>query len=669
MTTHTTAAMREPELLYEPSPQMYDGARVWRYLDWLREHRGVDLAGWDELYAWSVEHLEDFWGSLWDYFGIISHAEDGYTRVLSERTMPGARWFEGALVNYAEHALRHADTRPDDSAVVAYSQTRDTIELTFAQLADDVRRARAGLQRLGVARGDRVAAYLPNIPETLVAYLATASLGAVWSSCAPEFGARSVVDRFGQIEPKVLLAVAGYTFGAKEVDKRADVAAVRAGLPTVEHVVHVPYGPLDLDLDEEVVTWRDLTAETDAPMAYEPVPFDHPLTILYSSGTTGLPKAIVHGHGGLMLEHLKCQTFHWDLGPGDRLLWFSTTAWMLWTALVSGLVTGASIVLTDGNPLYPDLRAQWRMAAESGAAKMGANPAFLMACRKEGVRPDEEFDLSRLRQIGVAGSPLPPEGARWLAEQFGNRVLVNNGVGGTDVCTGIVHGSPLQPVWAGEMSGPTLGVDVKAYDEDGHPVTGVLGELVIRTPMPSMPVAFWGDPDGRRLRAAYFDTYPGVFRFGDWCRFSEVGSCLVTGRSDATLNRGGVRLGTAEYYRVLQDLPEVTDSVVVHLEDPAGGLGELLLFVVPADGVHVDDALRAKLAATVRGALSPRHVPDRIIEVPAVPYSRTGKKLEVPVKKILRGADPTSVASPGALVDAGALDAYVDFARSLGGDS
>ncbi|MEP9384252.1 acetoacetate--CoA ligase [Nocardioides sp. KR10-350] len=654
----------QPELLYEPSRELYDAANVWPYLDWLREHRGVDLKTWDELHRWSVEELEEFWGSLWDYFVIKAHSP--YTRVLSSRQMLGARWFEGATINYAEHAFG----RPDDEvAVVAHSQSRAAVELTNAELREQVRRIRAGLRRLGVTRGDRVAAYLPNIPETVAAYLATASLGAVWSACAPEFGPRSVVDRFAQIEPKVLLAVPGYTYGEKAVDKRADVAEVLAGLPTVEHLVAVPYGAYDelgRDAGLEPVPWADLVADTDEPLDFEPVPFDHPLTVLFSSGTTGLPKAIVHGHGGLLMEQLKCQVFHWDLGPGRRLLWFSTTAWMLWTALVGGLLHGGSIVLTDGNPLYPDLREQWRLAAESGAAKLGANPAYLMACRKAGIRPAEEFDLSALRQIGIAGSPLPPEGSRWLYEQFGDRVLINLGTGGTDVCTGIVHGSPLQPVWAGEMSGPALGVDVKAYDEHGEPVVGRLGELVITTPMPSMPVCFWGDDDGRRYRAAYFEPWPHVFRFGDWVRFSEQGTCIVTGRSDATLNRGGVRIGTAEYYRVLQDVPEVTDSVVVHLEDPEGGLGELILFVVPAAGVRVDDGLRGRLATTIRSALSPRHVPDRIVEVPAVPYGRTGKKLEVPVKRILRGADPVAVASPGALVDASALDAYVEFARSLG---
>jgi acetoacetyl-CoA synthetase len=399
--------------------------------------------------------------------------------------------------------------------------------------------------------------------------------------------------------------------------------------------------------------------------------------VLFSSGTTGRPKAIVHGHGGILIEHLKHTTFSWDLGPGDRLLWFATTAWMLWNAAVSALLVRSCVVTFDGNPLHPDLREQWRLVEQTRATLLGTSPAYLMACRKEGVRPAEEFDLSRLRQLGVGGSPFPAEGCRWVAEQFGDarepngkrrgsRLLLNVGSGGTDVCTALVDASPLQPVYAGEMSGPNLGVDVKAYDEQGNAVVGELGELVITSPMPSMPVRFWGDDDGSRLFEAYFSHYPGAFRFGDWCRFSSVGSCVITGRSDATLNRGGVRLGTGEFYRILQDVPDVTDSVVVHLEDPAGGAGELILFVVPRQGVVVDDRLRDRLAAEIRTALSPRHVPDRIVAVPAIPYSRTGKKLEVPVKKILRGAPPDAVASPGALVDPTALDAFVEFARAYG---
>ncbi|WP_151770064.1 acetoacetate--CoA ligase [Streptomyces abyssomicinicus] len=648
---------REPELLHTPAPEQVRDARVQDFLVWLRDRRGADLESWNALWVWSVRSLEDFWESVREYFGVRFHtpAEE----VLTTRRMPGARWFPGATLNYAEHAFG----RPEDAdtvAVVAHSQTREPVELTFAELGERVRRARAGLRRLGVREGDRVAGYLPNIPETLVAYLATASLGAVWAGCAPEFGPRSVHDRFGQVEPTVLLAVAGYTYGDKEIDKRAEVAQIHAALPGVRHLVHVPYGPHTLD---DAVPWADLLADTDEPLAFEPVPFDHPLCVLFSSGTTGKPKAIVHGHGGLLLEHLKNHAFHWDLGPGDRLMWFSTTAWMMWNALVSALLVRSSIVMIDGNPLHPGLREQWRLAEHTGATLVGASPGYLMACRKEGVRPAEEFDLSRLRQLGVAGSPFPPEGARWVAEQFGSRVLLNVGSGGTDVCTGLVQASPLTPVYAGEMSGPSLAVDVKAFDQDGVAVAGELGELVITSPMPSMPVGLWGDRDGSRLRDAYFSAYPDAFRFGDWCRFSEAGSCLITGRSDATLNRGGVRLGTGEFYRVLQDADEITDSVVIHLEDPAGGMGELILFVVPSPGTTVDDGLREALAARIRSALSPRHVPDRIVAVPSVPYSRTGKKLEVPVKRILLGADPAAVASPGALVDPSALDAFAEYGR------
>ncbi len=654
-------SIAEPEFLYRPDGPTAERARVHDFLRWLRDERGLELRSWDDLQAWSVRELEDFWESVWRYFEVKAHAR--HTTVLESRDMPGARWFTGATLNYAEHCFGLSEDA-DQTAVIAYSQTRAPLELTFAELADEVRRARAGLRRLGVERGDRVAAYLPNCPETVVAFLATASIGAIWSACAPEFGVQSVVDRFGQIEPKVLLAVAGYTYGDKPIDRRAQVAEIRAGLESVRHVVHVPYGPLSL---EDVVPWTDVVAETDEPLAFEPVPFDHPLYVLFSSGTTGKPKAIVHCHGGILIEHLKNHAFHWDLGPGSRLLWFTTTAWMMWNTLVSALLVRSSLVLIDGNPLFPDLREQWRLAEQTGATLMGASPGYLMACRAEGIRPAGEFDLSRLRQVGSAGSPFPKEGFRWVAEQFGDNVVLNVGSGGTDVCTGLVQGSPLQPVWAGEMSGPSLGVDVKAFDERGRAVVGELGELVITSPMPSMPVGFWGDADGSRFRAAYFEEFPGVFRFGDWCRFSTVGSCVITGRSDATLNRGGVRLGTGEFYRVLQDVEQMTDSVVVHLESADGGMGELILFVVLRPGVEMDDSLRRALMARIRSDLSPRHVPDTIVAVPAVPYSRTGKKLEVPVKKILRGAKADDVASAGALLDAAALDPYVAFARSRAG--
>ncbi|MER6514076.1 acetoacetate--CoA ligase [Nonomuraea sp. NPDC001636] len=652
-----SAPLPPAEPLYVPGPKQIARAHATAFIGWLARERGVTVPTWEELRHWSVTDVEDFWAAVWAYFEVKAHTP--YDSVLAEPGMPGARWFPGATLNYAEHCLG----TPEDAgqvAVVGHSQTRPRVELTFADLAEQVRRVRAGLRRLGVRRGTRVVAYLPNCPETLIAFLATASLGGIWASCAPEFAAPAVVDRFGQIEPAVLLAVAGYTYGDKKIDRREQVRAIRDGIPSLEHVVHVPYGGLDLP---GALAWTELAAPTDQALRFEPVPFDHPLYVLFSSGTTGRPKAIVHGHGGILLEHLKNHAFHWDLGPGDRLLWFTTTAWMMWNTLVSALLVRSSIVMIDGNPLHPDLRAQWRLAQETGATLMGASPGYLMACRKEGVRPGAEFDLSRLRQIGVAGSPFPAEGFRWVAEQLGPAVLLNVGSGGTDVCTGLVQGSPLQPVWEGEMSGPSLGVDAKAFDEHGNVVIGGVGELVITAPMPSMPVRLWGDDDGRRMRETYFSRYPGVFRFGDWCRFSAHGSCVITGRSDATLNRGGVRLGTAEFYRALQDVEEVTDSLVVHLESQEGDMGELILFVTLADGLVLDEPLRARLIARIRAALSPRHVPDALLAVPAMPYGRTGKKLEVPVKKILLGAAPDEVASAGSLMDPAALDAFAAIAR------
>jgi acetoacetyl-CoA synthetase len=653
-----------PELLRPPAPDVRETTEIGRYLGWLAEHRDLDFAGYDALHAWSVRDLAGFWSSIWEYFDV--RASSPATAVLGSGEMPGAQWFPGASLNFAEHALRGTGVAPDDVAVVAYSQTRERVQLTWAQLREQVARARAGLARLGVGRGDRVVAYLPNIPETVVAFLATASLGAVWASCAPEFGARSVVDRFGQIEPTVLLAVSGYGYGNKDIDRREQVAEIRAALPTVRHVVHVPYGPNPLP---DTVGWEELLAEPGESVfdaAFEPVPFAHPLCVLFSSGTTGKPKAIVHGHGGVLLEHLKNHALSWDLRPGDTILWFSTTAWMMWNALVSGLLVGATIVLIDGNPLHPDLGWQWRLAAETGATLMGASPGFLMACRKAGLRPAAEFDLSRVRQIGAAGSPLPAEGYRWVAQQFGPDVLLNVGSGGTDVCTGIVQGSPLQPVWVGEIAGPALGVDAQAFDEKGNAVVGELGELVITAPMPSMPVAFWGDPDGSRYRNTYFDVYPGVWRHGDWVRFSDVGSVVVAGRSDATLNRGGVRLGTAEFYRVVEELPEVADSLVVHLEDPAGGNGELLLYVQLRAGVELDDALRRRISTALRTELSPRHIPDGIAVVPVVPRNRTGKKLELPAKKVLLGAAVDEVASRDVLADPTSLDTFAALAVARG---
>jgi len=653
-----SAAKEIGAVMWTPPADVRETTQLGRFLDHLRDRRGLELDDYDALHRWSVEDLEGFWGSLWDFFEVRAHTP--YERVLGSREMPGAEWFTGSRLNYAEHMVgRDSDT--DALAVVARSQTRDDFELSFGELRERVARARAGLQRLGVGEGDRVVAYLPNIPETLVAFLATTSLGAIWATCAPEFGPRSVIDRFGQLDPKVLLTIAGYRYGEKPIDRRGEVAAVRTALPSVETVVHLPYIGGAEDAIPDSIEWDQLLAES-GPLEFDAVPFDHPLCVLFSSGTTGLPKAIVHCHGGILIEAYKNHGLSWDLQPGDQLMWFTTTAWMMWNALVSTLLLRASIVMLDGNPMYPDIANQWRLASEIKPTMMGAVPAFLMGCRKAEVDLREDFDLSSLRQFCAAGSPLPPDGFDWIYEQLGPDILLNVGSGGTDVCSGIVQGGPMQPVFRGEIAGRCLAVDSAAFNEAGEPVVGELGELVIRQPMPSMPVAFWGDEDGSRYRGTYFDYYPGVWRFGDWIIFTERGSCVVTGRSDATLNRGGVRLGTGEVYSVVEGLDQVLDSLVVHLEDPEGGPGELILFVSLAEGTELDDDLRKRIATELRAALSPRHVPDTIEAVPAVPRTMTQKKLELPVKRLLRGARPEEVASRDALANPEALDAFVAYA-------
>jgi acetoacetyl-CoA synthetase len=641
-----------PGVLWTPPADVGETTEIGRYVAWLERERELAFASYEELQRWSVADLPAFWQSIWDFFAVRSYAP--HSEVLASDTMPGARWFPGARLNLAEHLLGR-DEDVDTVAVIAYSQTRDRIELTFGELREQVARARAGLERLGVQPGDRVAAYLPNIPETLIAFAATTSLGAIWASCAPELGARSVVDRLAQLDPVVLLAVDGYGFRDRSIDRRTEVAAIRAALPGLRHVVHVPYGGRELP---DTVGWDELLSEP-APLAFLPVAFDHPLSVLFSSGTTGIPKAIVHGHGGILLEYLKAHALSWDLKPGGRLLWFSTTSWMMWNALIYALLMRSSIVMLDGDPAWPDAGWQWRLAEETRPTFMGVSPAFLMACRKAGLQPGREYDLSSIRVFGTAGSPLAVEGYRYVYEQLGPDVLLINGSGGTDVCSGIVGGSALVPVYEGEISGRLLGVATQAFDANGEPLVGELGELVITRPMPSMPIGLWGDEDGSRYHDSYFGMYPGIWRQGDWIAFSERGSCVVTGRSDATLNRGGVRLGTGEFYSVVEELPEIADSLVVHLEDAEGGAGELLLFVVVADGGELDDDLRRSIAVSLRSHLSPRHVPDTIRAVQAIPRTLTGKKLETPVKRILRGVPVESVASKDALLDPSALDAFV----------
>jgi acetoacetyl-CoA synthetase len=648
------------QLLWEPPADARTTTRMGRYLDEVEASTGRSLPTYADAHAWSVADLPAFWRSIADHLGVrFDHPPSA---VLADASMPGAVWFPDATLNYAELALRRRD---DEVAIVGRSQTRGEVTVTWAQLADQVARAAAGLRRLGVGRGDRVVGYLPNVPETVVAFLACASIGAIWSSCAPEFGATSVVDRVRQIEPTVLLVVDGYRYGAKDVDRRAEVAEIRGALPTLRATVLLPY--LDPGTAAERVpdatTWEDLLAEP-ADLVIEPVPFDHPLYVLYSSGTTGVPKAIVHGHGGITLEHGKVLALHHDLGPGEVFCWFTTTGWMMWNYLVSGLLTGARIVTFDGDPGHPDLMTLWELAAETGCTVFGVGAPFLMNSRRAGLTPGADLDLSRLRGLGSTGAPLPPEGFGWVYDAVKDDVLLSSASGGTDVCSAFVAGAPLLPVHAGEIAGPALGCDVQAFDPQGRPVVGRRGELVIVQPMPSMPVGFWNDDDGSRYREAYFAEFPGVWRHGDWLEVTaERGTMVITGRSDATLNRGGVRMGTSEFYAVVEDVPGIVDSLVVHLDDGEGGAGQLLLFVVLGEGRSLDDDLRGELATAIRGRLSPRHVPDDVHVVPAVPRTISGKKMEVPAKRLLEGEPLDEVATTGAMQDPSALDAFVTLAR------
>lgn len=627
-----------------------------KYLSWL-DAQGHAFGSYHELWTWSVSETDEFWTSLWDYFEVRGVRGDV---TLVDKRMPGTRWFPGSQVNYAEQIVG-APAQPSRVAILSHSQTRESMQLTYAELADQVRRARGVLESLGVGEGDRVVGYLPNIPETIVAMLAAASLGAIWACCPPEFGSRSVIDRLAQLEPKVLIAVSGYTYGDKSVDRSADLATIRAALPSLENVIGIPYGAHTV---AESIQWPTALAAQDVsgPLTFAPVAFEHPLWTVFSSGTTGLPKAIVQGHGGITLEHLKLHALHLDTRPGDAVTSITSTGWMVWNAMLSSLMLGATLVIADGNPMYPDLLEPWRVAADAKASLMGISPAFIAACRKNGLTPAKSLDLSSLRTVSVTGSALTSEGYDWLYDVLPPDVYVNSMSGGTDVCSNFVAGNPWLPVYRGEISGPALGVDVAAFSDDGSPLIDQVGELVIRAPMPSMPVGFWNDPDGARYSAAYFAQYPGVWRHGDWVTVTARGSCIIHGRSDATLNRGGVRLGTSEFYSVVEDFDEIRDSLVVHLEDGNGGPGRLMLFVAPAEGHHIDSALIDAVKRALRTELSPRHVPDLVAEVPAVPRTLTGKKLETPIKQVLLGRPLAEVVSTGAITGYDAIESFVQAA-------
>ena len=653
-----------PAILWQPDQARIERATLTRYAGWLAETGGVRTGGYHDLWRWSVTELEAFWSSVWDFFDVRS--SQAYGSVLDSRAMPGAHWFPRARLNYAAHAYRNRD--PDVVAIRHASELRPLAETTWGELAEATRRAAASLRAAGVRPGDRVVAYLPNVVEAVVAFHACASLGAVWSSCSPDFGVRSVVDRFSQIEPKVLLAVDGYRYGGRDHDRLDVVQALQDALPTLERTIVVGYLDPEPSLDRlsGATRWDAFLEEgPDEALGFAQLGFDHPLWVLYSSGTTGLPKAIVHGHGGILLEHLKELHLHVDLQAGDRFFWFTTTGWMMWNFLIGGLLTDASIVLYDGNPGHPDLGTLWALAEEAGITCFGTSASYIAACMKAGLEPRRGRDLSRVTALGSTGSPLSPEGYDWVYDRLGPDFWLFSTSGGTDVCTAFVGGVPTLPVHRGELQARALGAKVEAWTGEGVPVVGEVGELVITEPMPSMPIGLWGDDDGSRYRASYFDTFPGVWRHGDWIEITERGTAVITGRSDATINRGGIRMGTAEIYSAVLALDEIVDALVVDVPRE-GTQGYMALFVVPREGVELDDQLVGRIQARIREDCSPRHVPDEVRQIPEVPRTLSGKALEVPVKRILSGEPADTALSRGSLANPDALRPFEELAASPG---
>jgi acetoacetyl-CoA synthetase len=655
----------EGTLLWKPSEELEENARITDYMEWLKAERDLSFEDYNELWEWSVTDLDGFWSSVWEYCDI--KASKPYKSVLGERMMPGTEWFPGTELNYAEHMFRHATQRPDEPAILHQSEVRSLGEVSWAELQEKTAALAAGLREMGVGRGDRVAAYLPNIPEAVIALLACASIGAVWSSCSPDFGAGSVVDRFEQIEPKALLAVDGYRYGGKDYDRIDVVAKLQDEIPTLQKTVVLPYlsGDPDTSTLQNVVLWDDLLAgHQGAELAFEQVPFDHPLWVLYSSGTTGLPKAIVHSQGGVLIEHLKKVVLHIDLGPDDRFFWFTTTGWMMWNLVVAGLLSGSTILLYDGNPGYPDMNVLWEFAEKTGMTCFGTSASYITACMKAEIEPGRDFDLANLKSIGSTGSPLPPEGFAWAYEHVKEDLWLFSTSGGTDLCTAFVGGVPLLPVRAGELQARSLGAKVEAFDEEGNAQVDDVGELVITEAMPSMPIYFWNDPGGERYRESYFDAYPGVWRHGDWIKVKDNGACVIYGRSDSTINRGGIRMGTSEIYSAVDKVDEVSDSLVVDVPRD-GGSSFMPLFVVLHEGVELDEDLKNTIKESIKENTSPRHVPNDIYAVPEIPKTLNGKKLEVPVKKILSGTPPEKAASKESMSNPESLDRFVELAENM----
>ena len=657
----------EGELLWTPSPDFVAESQVSRFIAWLRDTRGLSFADYEALRVWSVTEIEAFWGAVWDYFQIQS--DTPYTQVLDRRSMPGAKWFEGARLNYAEHLLRHeAKAAPGEIAIHHLTENRPLAGLSWQDLGGQVRVLATRLRALGIGPGDRIVSYMPNVPETTIAMIATLAVGAVWSSAAPEFGTKTVVERFAQIEPALIFVCDGYRFGGKDFDRGAEVRQIVASLPSLRHVVWLPY--LHPDRSEPPVagalSWTEMLSGPEVSretFSYTRVAADHPIWVMFSSGTTGLPKAIVHGHAGVLVEHFKVTSFHMNLAPGRVMFFYSTTGWMMYNIVVAALLNGAAAVQYDGSPVHPDLDLLWKMAADTKAMTFGASPTFVQMMEKAGLKPGEKFDLSSLRSVLLGGAPSTPETFKWFYDNVKQDLWVTSQSGGTELCSGFVGASPTLPVYAGEIQARCLGMDVRAWSDEGKELFDEVGELVCLKPFPSMPIYFWGDTEGKRYHEAYFDVFPGVWRHGDFIKINRRGGCYIYGRSDSTLNRFGVRIGTAEIYRAVEQVEEIADSLVVCCE-LEGGHFFMPLFVRLKPGFALDDALIKKITAKLRLDCSPRHVPDKTYVVEQIPYTLTGKKMEVPVRKVLMGWPLEKAASRDAMMNPASIDWFVDFAAT-----
>ncbi|WP_156290323.1 acetoacetate--CoA ligase [Oceanobacillus salinisoli] len=656
------STIKEGTLLWEPDEKRKERSNLYHYIDWLRTNKNLSFSDYHSLWKWSVNHIESFWESIWEYFNIQSKTP--YQTVLTTHNMPGAKWFQEASINYTEHIFR--DRNKDDIAIIHTSENRKTSEISWKQLYEDTAKMQYTLRNLGVTKGDRVVAYVPNIYETVVAFLATASLGAIWSSASPDFGTQSVIDRFKQIEPKVMITIDGYEYGGKRFERIKTVTEIQTELPALEATIAIPYLDKNPDFSQfkHAIPWEQAVAESaEKPtLIYEHVLFNDPLWILFSSGTTGKPKPIVQSQGGILIEHLKALTFHCDLTENDRFFWYTTTGWMMWNFLIGGLLTGSTIILYDGNPSYPDNNRLWKLAEETKMTVFGTSASYITACMKAELKPGKSFDLSHLHNISSTGSPLPPEGFQWCYDHVKKDLWIASASGGTDVCTAFILSVPTLPVHAGELQCRGLGAKIESFNDLGQPTMDEVGELVLTEPFPSMPIYFWNDNDGSRLYESYFNVFPGIWRHGDYIKVTNRGTCVIYGRSDATINRGGIRIGTSEIYRAVDQVKEVADSLIVDVP-LRNGDSSTPLFVVMKEGYSLTDETKQAIKHQIRTQCSPRHVPTGIYVVEDLPKTLNGKKLEVPIKKILMGKPVEEVVNKGSLNNANALEYFVRFAQ------